>query len=107
MLIFCKLCLTGISIILHMFMSSRMGIPEDHVTGSAHSALAPFWLARLPSPTATSGGSSVSPAGRTMMTARQCSARGGDLTCRVDDSRQRVVLSGEAVVVIRGTMTVV
>lgn len=61
------------------------GVDEDSVTGSAHAALAPFWAARL---------------GRTTFTAHQASARGGDLTCRLDG--ERVWLGGQCVTVVKG-----
>src|SRR4029079_11460115 len=49
-----------------------VGIPEDPVTGSAHSARGPYWAERL---------------GRNELVARQASARGGDLRLRVDGHR--------------------
>ena len=61
------------------------GVPEDSVTGSAHAALGPFWAERL---------------GRDRFTAHQASARGGDLTCRVDGNR--VWLGGPCVTVVEG-----
>jgi PhzF family phenazine biosynthesis protein len=64
------------------------GVDEDPVTGSAHSALIPYWAARL---------------GRSdAMTFFQASARGGRLTGRLDG--ERVVLGGKCVTVIEGTM---
>ena len=62
------------------------GVDEDSVTGSAHAALTPFWAARL---------------GRGSFTARQASARGGDLTCRLDG--QQAWLGGDCVTVVEGT----
>lgn len=56
------------------------GVDEDPVTGSAHCLLAPFWSERL---------------GKTILSAWQCSARGGRLSCRVKGDR--VELAGEAV----------
>ncbi len=71
------------------FFGPRVGVPEDPVTGSAHCVLAPYWAERLGR-------------GDGWMTARQVSARGGDLRCRqVGD---RVVLSGSAITVIRGRL---
>lgn len=61
------------------------GIDEDSVTGSAHAALTPFWAARL---------------GRESFTAHQASARGGDLTCRLDG--EQVWLGGRCVTVAEG-----
>ncbi len=45
------------------------GDGEDAVTGSAHAVLAPYWCARL---------------GKTALRAHQASARGGDVTIRLD-----------------------
>jgi PhzF family phenazine biosynthesis protein len=61
------------------------GIDEDPVTGSAHSALTPFWAERL---------------GRKRFSAFQASRRGGQLDCRLEGDR--VVLGGRAVTVIEG-----
>lgn len=61
------------------------GVDEDSVTGSAHAALAPFWAAKL---------------GKAAFTAHQASARGGDLTCRLDG--ERVWLGGQCVTVVEG-----
>ncbi len=88
------------------------------MTGSAHAVLAPFWQARLSGQaqqtTGRRGGDEGAAAGvgggggngAATMTARQCSPRGGDLAVRVEAGRGRVVVSGQAVVVIRGTMQV-
>lgn len=62
------------------------GVDEDSVTGSAHAALTPFWAARL---------------GRESFTAHQASARGGDLTCRLDGDK--AWLGGHCVTVVEGT----
>jgi PhzF family phenazine biosynthesis protein len=69
------------------FFAPGSGIDEDPVTGSAHTALAPFWGARL---------------GKTEMTGYQASARGGVVKVRVDGDR--VILSGQAVTVLRGEL---
>jgi len=65
------------------------GYHEDSVTGSAHSALAPFWAARL---------------GREELTAHQASKRGGDLALRLDRQAGggRVWLGGNCVTVAEG-----
>jgi predicted PhzF superfamily epimerase YddE/YHI9 len=57
-----------------------VGVPEDPVTGSAHSTLIPYWAEKL---------------GKTELRARQVSARGGDLWCRL--RQDRVDISGYAV----------
>lgn len=69
------------------FFAPGSGIDEDPVTGSAHSALAPFWGARL---------------GKNEMTGFQASARGGVVKVRLEGSR--VWLSGQAVTVLRGEL---
>ncbi|MDW6058316.1 PhzF family phenazine biosynthesis protein [Streptomyces sp. FXJ1.4098] len=64
-----------------------VGIDEDPVTGSAHTALAPFWSARL---------------GRTELTGFQASARGG--LVRTALRGDRTLLTGTAVTVIDGEL---
>ncbi len=64
------------------------GVDEDPVTGSAHAVLAPYWCDRL---------------GRDAFVALQVSARGGRIGCRLDGDR--AVLTGGAVTVIEGTLT--
>lgn len=61
------------------------GIPEDPVTGSIHCALGPWWAAQL---------------GRTSLTARQLSARGGDLAVHM--AGDRVLLEGGAACYLAG-----
>ncbi|HTA46893.1 MAG TPA: PhzF family phenazine biosynthesis protein [Bryobacteraceae bacterium] len=69
------------------FFAPGSGIDEDPVTGSAHSALAPFWGPRL---------------GKTEMIAFQASARGGVVKVRLGGDR--VWMSGQAVTVMRGEL---
>jgi PhzF family phenazine biosynthesis protein len=64
-----------------------IGVDEDPVTGSAHCALAPYWGRRLR---------------RAELTGYQASARGGLIGMRLQDDR--VILSGHAVTVLRGTL---
>ena len=66
------------------FFAPREGIPEDPVTGSAHTALAPYWAAKL---------------GRTTLTGYQASRRGGMVRTVVQGDR--VLLGGQAVIVSR------
>ena len=61
------------------------GIDEDPVTGSAHCALTPYWAKVL---------------GKTEMTARQISKRGGYLRCNL--IHDRVEISGKAVTYLTG-----
>ena len=69
------------------FFAPSVGVPEDPVTGSAHCALGPYWAARFD---------------RKILSALQCSARGGivGVTCRTD----RVTLHGQAVTVLRSEL---
>lgn len=62
------------------FFAPRAGVPEDPVTGSAHSTLIPYWAKRL---------------GKSQLYARQISSRGGQLYC--EDRGQRVGIAGRAV----------
>lgn len=61
------------------FFAPACGIPEDPVTGSAHTSLTPFWSEVLD---------------KTKMTAKQISRRGGDLVCEY--LGERVKISGKA-----------
>ncbi len=71
------------------YFAPSYGIPEDPVTGSTHSSLAPYWAQRL---------------GKTNLHARQVSERGGEMWCEVKG--QRVVLKGDAVLVMRGELLI-
>lgn len=71
------------------FFAPKHGIPEDPVTGSAHCLLAPYWAKRL---------------GKTRMTARQLSARGGELIVEV--TGERVLISGQAAPYMIGTIRI-
>ncbi len=71
------------------FFAPGAGIPEDPVTGSAHCTLIPYWAGRL---------------GKTELTARQISARGGELACRLRGDR--VLIAGRAVEYLRGEIAV-
>lgn len=70
------------------FFAPRVGVPEDPVTGSAHTTLVPYWAERL---------------GKNILTARQISQRGGELLCRL--AGNRVFLEGEAVTYLKGEIT--
>jgi len=69
------------------FFAPGSGIDEDPVTGSAHTALGPYWAEKL---------------GKTELTAFQASARGG--VVRVRMAGDRVKLSGQAVTVMTGEL---
>ncbi len=67
------------------YFAPHAGIPEDPVTGSAHTILTPFWSERLK---------------KKKLTARQISFRGGSLVC--EDLDDRVKISGKAVLYSTG-----
>ena len=69
------------------FTPSR-GIDEDPVTGSAHCVIVPYWAGRL---------------GKPEIHARQVSARGGELFCRL--MGDRVEIAGHAVDFMEGVIT--
>ena len=69
------------------YFAPGAGVAEDPVTGSAHCTLIPYWANKL---------------GKSELFARQISRRGGELWCRAEGDR--VVIAGEAVTVIRGTL---
>ena len=69
------------------FFAPGHGIPEDPVTGSTHCTLTPYWAERL---------------GKTELSARQLSARGGQLKLRL--AGDRVLISGTAVLYLEGTV---
>jgi len=66
----------------------QAGIPEDPVTGSAHTVLAPYWAERL---------------GRTSLTGLQVSRRSG--LVGVELNGDRVTITGRAVTVFDGTLS--
>ena len=67
----------------------KLDIPEDPVTGSANTCLAPYWAGRL---------------NKTKLRARQVSERGGNLIVEV--SGDRVLITGQAVTVFEGQMAI-
>jgi PhzF family phenazine biosynthesis protein len=69
------------------FFAPGSGIDEDPVTGSAHTALGPYWGAKL---------------GKAEMTGYQASARGGVVRVRLNG--ERVILGGQAVTVMQASL---
>ena len=69
------------------FFAPASGINEDPVTGSAHTALGPYWGAKL---------------GKTEMTGFQASARGGVVRIRLNG--ERIMLGGQAVTIMQATL---
>jgi len=71
------------------FFAPNHGVPEDPVTGSAHSVLTPYWATKL---------------GKTELHAFQISSRGGEIFC--EDHGDRVKISGRAVKYLQGEIEV-
>ena len=69
------------------FFGPAVGVDEDPVTGSAHCCLAHYWQQRT---------------GRDQFTAFQASKRGG--TVHIQIQQDRVLLSGNAVIVAQGDL---
>ncbi|HEU5268775.1 MAG TPA: PhzF family phenazine biosynthesis protein [Jatrophihabitans sp.] len=69
--------------IVSRFFAPALAVPEDPVTGAAHTVLLPYWSQRL---------------GRTELTAAQVSPRGGRLALRLVGDR--VLITGRAVTVL-------
>jgi PhzF family phenazine biosynthesis protein len=71
------------------YFAPAKGIPEDPVTGAAHCMLAPYWANR---------------SGKTTFRAFQDSARGGEMTCRLNGDR--VQLEGTCVFYLQGSVEI-
>ncbi|XP_045030352.1 phenazine biosynthesis-like domain-containing protein isoform X2 [Daphnia magna] len=71
------------------YFAPWVGIPEDPVTGSAHTVLAPYWQTVY---------------NKHHFRARQCSKRGGDLNIEIVE--QRVKLTGQVAHVLEGTIRI-
>jgi PhzF family phenazine biosynthesis protein len=69
------------------FFAPGSGIDEDPVTGSAHTALGPYWGGKL---------------GKSEMTGYQASARGGVVRVRLNGDR--IILGGQAVTVMQALL---
>lgn len=69
------------------FFAPGTGVNEDPVTGSAHCTLGPYWQSRM---------------GKSEFLAYQASRRGGEVKVRV--TGDRVLLGGQAVTALRGTL---
>ncbi|XP_051507671.1 phenazine biosynthesis-like domain-containing protein [Myxocyprinus asiaticus] len=67
-----------------------IGVPEDPVTGSAHTVLAGYWSEKL---------------GKKKMLAFQCSGRGGELELEIRDDG-RLDISGRAQIIFQGILKI-
>ncbi len=71
------------------FFAPQIGIPEDPVTGSAHTTLTPYWSKRL---------------NKNKLQALQLSKRVGVLSC--EHKGERVLISGKAVTYLVGEISI-
>lgn len=71
------------------FFAPGSGVDEDHVTGSAHTLLTPYWAGKL---------------GKTSLTAIQLSQRKGHLQCTF--AGDRVMIGGNAKTYLIGTIEI-
>ncbi len=71
------------------FFAPKYGVPEDPVTGSAYTQLAPYWASRT---------------GKKRFNVKQVSSRGGELSCEVVDNR--VHISGKAIKYLEGKIKI-
>lgn len=71
------------------FFGPKVGIPEDPVTGSAYTQLAPYWQQNT---------------GRKKFKVKQVSARGGEVNCEIINDR--VYISGKAVKFFEGRLEI-
>ena len=71
------------------FFAPKVGVPEDPVTGSAYTQLAPYWATKL---------------GKKKFKAKQMSLRGGELYCEIFGDR--VLISGKAAKYMEGKITI-
>jgi PhzF family phenazine biosynthesis protein len=71
------------------YFAPSYGVPEDPVTGSVHCVLGPYWSSHL---------------GKSVLHARQLSARGGELWCEM--AGDRIMLRGNAVLTMQSTLMI-
>ncbi len=72
------------------YFAPWVGIPEDPVTGSAHTVLTPYWAQAL--------------GGKNELFARQSSPRGGEL--KLELKSDHIAIRGQVTIVLRGSITV-
>ncbi|KAG6872492.1 hypothetical protein C0995_009354 [Termitomyces sp. Mi166 len=78
--------------ISRMFAPGFVPGDEDHVCGSAHCLMVPYWYKRL----------NIDPTAE--IKAKQVSARGGDLTISWDPDGNKIMLAGEVVILGKGEL---
>ncbi|KAI0094289.1 hypothetical protein BDY19DRAFT_12697 [Irpex rosettiformis] len=78
---------------LSRMFAPAFGIPEDHVCGSAHCSLTPYWANK----SAKDGAE---------LLAKQVSVRGGDIRTIWHEAKGTITLSGQMKVIMKGEMFV-
>ena len=71
------------------FFAPKYGVPEDPVTGSAYTQLAPYWASKI---------------GKKRFNVKQVSLRGGELSCEIVDDR--VLIYGKAIKYLQGKINI-
>jgi len=71
------------------FFAPKYGVPEDPVTGSAYTQLAPYWASKI---------------GKKRFNVKQVSLRGGELSCEIVDDR--VLIYGKAIKYLEGKIKI-
>ena len=71
------------------FFAPKYGVPEDPVTGSAYTQLAPYWASKI---------------GLNKFRVKQMSSRGGEVVCEL--TGDRVLISGKAVEYLEGKIKI-
>jgi len=71
------------------FFAPKYGVPEDPVTGSAYTQLAPYWASKI---------------GSKKFKVKQMSSRGGELSCEIVGDR--VFISGKAIKYLEGKIKI-
>ena len=79
----------GVYDFVSRYFAPAKGIPEDPVTGGAHTMLAPYWAQQL---------------GKTVFRAFQASRRGGEIICRL--ARGRIEMEGACVFYLEGEVEI-
>ncbi|KAG0660143.1 hypothetical protein C6P46_004773 [Rhodotorula mucilaginosa] len=93
---------SGFDIYSRVF-APAFGVPEDPVTGAAHTALTPFWLCDDGSLSRLHDGGARAKSTASLR-AKQVSKRGGELVVTLDEQNKRVELKGTARRIMKGVI---
>ena len=78
------------NLVIYRYFAPWVGIPEDPVTGSAHTVLTPYWAQALND--------------KNKLFARQSSPRGGELELELKSDH--IAIRGQGTIVLRGSIAV-